>query len=497
MILACSSTLSPTAKRRATHRRPPPNLRARSRTFEDEITTLCAHISAAECRLLRAIGEFDARSGWAGIGIASCAHWLNWKCGISLVTAHERVRVARALRELPATGAAMGRGELSYSKVRAITRVATPENEATLVNLARKGTAHHLEETVRQYRKLRRTEETKTGAERQRGREVRYHWDDDGMLVIRARLPAEQGAVVLKALEAAAEALRGTTSSDFPSSFPAGNSDTSPTDESPAGNAPRAHALDKTPFPAETCFVARRADALVLMSETLLAKGAEGLTPGEKHQVVVHVDAAVLADETRDGRAEIEGGPALAVDTVRRLLCDGSVVPVADDANGEPLNIGRKTRAIPPSLRRALKSRDGGCRFPGCTNRRWVDGHHIEHWADGGETKLANLVSMCSLHHRLVHEEGFKVERDTNGALSFRTPDGRRIDDAPSARVLAHDPVLALVGANTRHGACITPRTCVPEWFGERPDYNWLVGCLQRHDEFHRRPPPVGSGFQK
>lgn len=154
------------------HTDPIPSLRT-TEDLEREITTLSAHIGAAEYRLLRAIGEFDARGGWAGVGIASCAHWMNWKCGVSLTAGYEKVRVARALRDLPATSAAMSRGELSYSKVRAITRVATPANESALVNLARKGTAYHLKQTLRRYRKLRRMEETRDAAARQRKREVR------------------------------------------------------------------------------------------------------------------------------------------------------------------------------------------------------------------------------------------------------------------------------------------------------------------------------------
>jgi hypothetical protein len=255
---------------------------------------------------------------------------------------------------------------------------------------------------VRRYRRLRRAQESRNAGDVQRQREVRYHWDDDGMLVLHARLPAEQGALVLQALAAAAMELKGEPAVD------------SSAEESRARISPPA-TLVRTPFPADTCFAARRADALGLMSETLLAKGAEGLSPGERHQVVVHVDAAVLADGRCDGRAEVENGPALALETVRRLLCDGSVVPIADDADGNPLRIGRKTRAIPPALRRALQSRDGGCRFPGCTNRRWVDGHHIEHWADGGATEIANLVLLCGVHHRLVHEGGFGIEHDPNG----------------------------------------------------------------------------------
>lgn len=152
--------------------------------LEDEITTLCAHLGAAEHRWLTAIGEFDARSGWVGIGIASCAHWLNWKCGVSLPAAHEKVRIARALRALPAISVAMARGELSYSKVRAITRVATPANESSLVRLARQGTASHVEEIVRRYRRVCRAEDTADAAKAQRDREVRYRWDDAGNLVL-------------------------------------------------------------------------------------------------------------------------------------------------------------------------------------------------------------------------------------------------------------------------------------------------------------------------
>jgi len=176
--------------------------------LEDEITTLCAHLGAAEHRLLVAIGEFDARKGWVGLGIASCAHWLGWKCGIALPTAHDKVRVARALRELPEISTAMSRGELSYSKVRALTRVATRANESSLVRIARQGTASHVEEVVRRYRKVQRLAETAQAAKLQRTRQLRYHWDDDGTLILRARLPPEQGALILKALEAATDALR-------------------------------------------------------------------------------------------------------------------------------------------------------------------------------------------------------------------------------------------------------------------------------------------------
>ena len=438
--------------------------------LEDEITTLCAHIGAAEYRLLRAIGEFDAREGWSGFGLRSCAHWLNWKCGISMPAAHERVRVARALKELSAIGAAMGRGQLSYSKVRALTRVATADNEATLVRMALEATAHQVEELVRRYRSTRRLEEVEKAARRQREREVRYRWDDDGTLVLHARLPAEQGALVLQALEAAAESLR-RAEHDEPTTE-SWNKNSSAEDSAEHGG------LDTGGHAAVDCFSARRADALTLMAETLLERGAEGLSPGERHQVVVHVDAQSLTDESHDGGAHVEDGPPLAVETVRRLLCDGSIVPVVEDvedADGAPLSVGRKTRAIPPALRRALKSRDRGCRFPGCTNCRYVDGHHIRHWADGGETSLDNLVLLCRTPHRLVHEEGFGVKHEGSG-LSFHMPDGRRLDVTNSWRAIPYDPVLALVQANT--GLGIDARTCRPPFVLGAPDYSAAVGAL-------------------
>jgi hypothetical protein len=444
--------------------------------LEDEITTLAAHIGAAGYRLLRAIGEFDARGGWAGVGIASCAHWLMWKCGLSRAAAHEHVRVAKALRLLPEISASMGRGELSYSKVRALTRVATAATDGALARLGRQGTAWHIEEIVRRYRRVRRVDEAaKEAADAQRARELRYHWDEEGSLVIHARLPAEQGALVLKAIEAAAEALRQAARADE-------------TAESSAGDSRRvSEVLSHAPFCADRSFAARRADALALMAETLLKHGAAESSPAERHQVVVHVDAAVLADPSRDGRSEVEDGPALYVETVRRLCCDASLVPMSEDAEGNPLHVGRKTRAIPPALRRALKSRDGGCRFPGCTHRRYADGHHIRHWADGGDTSLDNLVMLCRTHHRLVHEEGFTVGRDADGALVFRTPEGRRVEDAPKYRILAADPVLALIEANLALG--ITSRTIVPEWFGETPDYDWVTDSLWRREASRRGHP--------
>jgi hypothetical protein len=173
------------------------------------------------------------------------------------------------------------------------------------------------------------------------------------------------------------------------------------------------------------------------LAETFLAHRGEDTGAGssaDRYQVVVHVDQSILPDTPRaDGSephgCELDEGPALALDTVRRLACDATIVGVLEDADGEPLNVGRKTRSIPPALSRALRARDRGCRFPGCERTRFTQGHHVKHWADGGETKLSNLVTLCSFHHHLVHEGGFGLTATDDGLFVFTRPDGRRIPE--------------------------------------------------------------------
>jgi hypothetical protein len=230
---------------------------------------------------------------------------------------------------------------------------------------------------------------------------------------------------------------------------------------------------------------ARRADALVVLAETFLAGGAGPLAAGDRHLVTVHIDEQVLRGEGEDGRCEIDGGPALPPATVRRLCCDGSLVAIVRDSDGDPLNLGRKTRAVPPAIRRALDTRDGGCRFPGCTNTRFVDAHHIHHWADGGETKLDNLVLLCRRHHRFVHEHGFRVEREDK-RIRFMRPDGRAVPASPAAESLDCDGWLLLTDAHAQLGLRVDHRTAVPTWSGESMDYNWAVGALQRRAELAR-----------
>jgi hypothetical protein len=207
----------------------------------------------------------------------------------------------------------------------------------------------------------------------------------------------------------------------------------------------------------------------------------------------VHVDAETLHEHTA-GRCEIEQGPAIPVETVRRLTCDASLLTVLESEQGEPLDVGRKTRSIPPAIRRALHTRDGGCRFPGCTHQRYVDAHHIEHWADGGATKLSNLVTLCRLHHRLVHEGEITVETLPGGGWRFLRPDGRQFELVRRTRS-AYDGE-ELEHAHAALGLHIDRYTAATRWRGERMDYHlgvwvlcsqanraaWLARGENRHD---------------
>ncbi len=411
----------------------------------EQITELCSYLYAAEAKLLALIREFDEKKGWAEQGFYSCAHWLNFKCGIGINAAREKVRVARALVELPETSARLAKGELSYSKVRAMTRVATPENEGALLNIARHGTAHHVEKLVAKYRSAKRAQAAALAEEQYRDRELSHYYDHDGCLVIKARLPAEQGAMIIKALEMALEP-----------NFPAAEEGKADTDDASAsGQQPVA---------------ARRADALARIAEAYLGNDAHTGSTADRYQVVVHVTA-----ET----SEIEGGPHVTAETSRRIGCDSTIVRVTDDDNGEPLSIGRRSRTIPPAIRRALRRRDGGCRFPGCTHTRFVDGHHIVHWADNGETSLDNLVLLCRHHHHLVHEGGFACEKSGNGEVTFRDRSQRPLPTYAELPRVASDEALQRWLDNAYLEAAADGDGCDAKWYaGDRIDWHMAVDAL-------------------
>jgi Domain of unknown function (DUF222) len=219
---------------------------------------------------------------------------------------------------------------------------------------------------------------------------------------------------------------------------------------------------------------ARRADALAMVAESFLHHGPATMSGGDRNQVVVHVSAETLRHGSA-GCCEIEDGPAMAAETVRRLACDASVVALIEDEDGEPLNVGRKTRTISSQLRRFLKVRDKGCRFPGCTHTRHVDAHHIKHWANGGETKPSNLVSLCGFHHRKVHEGGIEAQMLDDGAVRFVRLDGTMIDSS----IPTHSGDWAqLPLEHSEHGIHINKQTAATRWSGERCDYGLGVEML-------------------
>ena len=331
------------------------------------------------------IAEYDRRGGWQSWECMSCAHWLSWKCGISIRTAQEHVRVARALEELPVMTAAFAAGQLSYSKVRAMTRVATPKSEADLVEVARHGTASHVDRIVAGYRQVERNMDPDRGRAQLHRRGVWYQTNDDGTVTITIRGGPDSIALVKQAIEAAMP--------EVPK----------PIDQP---DAPRA---------------ARRFDALEHVTRVYLEPD-EHAAP--RTEVVVHADLETLAED-EPGRCQLEDGTGLSAATLQRLTCD-SGLRLALDERGKTLDIGRRSRTIPPAMRRAIIDRDQSqCRFPGCTMKGRLQIHHGQHWSRRGHTKKPNLILVCLYHHKVLHEGGWQVTGDAGGALTNVDPHGR------------------------------------------------------------------------
>jgi hypothetical protein len=283
-------------------------------------------------------------------------------------------------------------------------------------------------------------------------------WDpEDGSLLVKARLPAETGRLFMNALERVVDAM---PESRIPASVSA---------ETLANITP---------------ITMRRADALAVVAESFLKHGSHDMTGGERNEIVVHVEVGTLRDRTH-GRCELEHGPSLAAETARRLACDASTYTVYENGKGEPLSIGRKSRTIPPAIRRALNARDRGCRFPGCPNKRFVDGHHIRHWTNGGETSLRNLVTLCRFHHRQVHEGLVSVQRLEDGTFRFLRPNGQRFAAAAPFKA-ERAGVEQVIAQHEEEGVDIDEGTACTHWRGEVIDYSDSVAALFSMDKRSR-----------
>ena len=443
---------------------------------EAQICELAGHLAAATCRFLVLLGDFDARRGWASWEMTSCAAWLSWKCQMSSGTAREQVRVARALRDLPVIRAEFGAGRLSYAKVRALTRIATPETEAGLAELAGPMTGNQLERFARAHRRVSSADDAAARVRRR----LAWRFEDDGSLSGTFRLPPLQGAVLLKALRAAGQ--------EHPD--PDVSAET-PTGEQARDADPPAAVLPQPPTSTSL------ADALLVIAEAFLAGKVAAADDPEVYQVIVHVgtdaipggsaasgpsagagdvSAETLPDApagppghpARPARCHVEDGPAISVTTAQVIGCTAALSWMRHDSAGKLLDLGRRRRRPNAALRRAARDRDRcRCRFPGCESRR-VDLHHIRYWSNGGRTSLDNLVSLCKYHHLLVHDRGYLIAAARDGTFTFCRPDGAAIPASPPL-----PPPHGTIG--DCHDAEITPETVIPPWYGERLDLDYAI----------------------
>jgi hypothetical protein len=456
---------------------------------EAQICELAGHLAAATCRFLVLLGDFDARRGWAGWEMGSCAQWLSWKCQMSSGTAREHVRVARALRDLPVIRARFAAGRLSYAKVRALTRIAAPATEAGLADLADPMTANQLERFARAHRQVTRADD----ADARVRRRLVWRVEEDGSLSGTFRLPPLAGAVLLKALRAACAELAGDPPADVPAETPAADAEAAATaaaDALRAADGPPAASASAVRTSSEL------ADGLVAVAESFLAGKVAGADDAEVYQVVVHAGAGVLTgppvpasaagpgvsaetppdparvpgDPADPARCHVEDGAAVSVSTAQMLACTAALSWMTHGGAGAVLALGRRRRRPSSAIRRAARERDGcRCRFPGCESRR-TDLHHIRHWINGGRTDLANLISLCPWHHKLVHDRGYLIAAPPGGTgtFAFYRPDGTPLPACP--------PLPGPEGPiGAAHDADITPGTIIPPWYGERLDLNHAI----------------------
>lgn len=388
--------------------------------------------------------------------------WLAWRTALSPQAAREHVRVGRALEALPIVTGEFSAGRLSYSQVRALTRVAVPSTEAELVVLARSMTASQLDRLAACYRGV-RAATTDTAQARRARRGLTSYLDDDGTRVIIARLPPEDGDRVVQVIEAAAtDAYRARR-------------------RAPASPEAGVDAESDESVPA------LRADALVELIDR--AARAEPKTGGDPDRalLVVHVGAEVLAHDDPDGACHLEQSAAIAPETARRLGCDAATVTLTEHPDGTT-RLGRRSRRIPPALRRAVALRDHTCLFPGCESVLSNQHHHVRHWTRGGPTTLSNIATLCSFHHHRLHEGGYmmRARPGRDQAWDFLRPDGQLIPDVwPTPETSHADPTGGITGVEIESDAC------VPDWDGTRLDCNWIIDSLLQLEGLYPTPPPA------
>jgi hypothetical protein len=438
----------------------------------EQIAEQAVHLDAAMHRLLADLRRFDQAGGWHTQGFSSCAHWLSWRVGWDPATARERVRVAKALVTLPKVEAALAAGTLSYSKARAITRVATPAIEPALLKYAEVCTASQLETICRKYQSVERRTRNQ-GRPHPEDRWVIAPSTASGMVCVKAMLCPDEAALLMQVI---AQAARQCTQAA----------------ESPSADAPAETPAKPPRFD--------RADGLMAVVQAY----ARGTSPDRSPiELIVTAPAETLRKADVAAEPEVDADPRgtsipvtvvagtdtyLSPETTRRLACDCGLVEATVDPAGHPLSVGRKTRTIPAAIKRALLLRDCTCRFPACDHRLFLDGHHLCHWADGGETKIDNLTLLCSLHHSYVHEHGYQIIRSETGTLRFLDPRGNPVPAVPRRPIPQALGWPAIRAANSDQELSAQTGRC--RWRGDRVVHRAAVNAL------FKLPPPEASPSQ-
>ncbi|MCX5743099.1 MAG: DUF222 domain-containing protein [Proteobacteria bacterium] len=402
----------------------------------EQIAERAANLDAATHGLLSLIRVFDAAGGWSLQNARSCAHWLSWRVGLDLVTAREQVRVARRLGELPLIDEALRLGRVSYTKVRAITRVARPQTEAALLLCAEQETGSQLAITCA---RLASTQRDGVPAPEELRSHVRTRALPSGQHKLELVGSPDEIAMVMAVIDDSLRRMRDASA------------EASPALDTPMDtrvDVPRsAHRLRPHPI--------TRADALM----AIVHAHARGDRPERSPVELVVV--------VTDGLGVAADGTVLSPQAVRRVGCDAGVVHLHEDAHGNVLDLGRKRRTVSAAQKRALATRDPQCQFPACPHRAFLEPHHIVHWEDGGETNLSNLVRLCSFHHVCLHEGGYRVELGASRqAHRFFDREGRRIHvvpDPPRGEVTGFDVIAMMnrdrrsIARRTRRGGTASP----------------------------------------
>ena len=431
--------------------------------LEAHIWQGAANLTAAEHDWLFAVAEFDRRRGWERWATASCAHWLSWQVGLDLRAAREKVRVAHALVAFPVIARAMADGSLSYSKVRAITRIATDATQQGLVEIALNGTTNQVERLVSAHRRAAPHPDDREVAQwAHRG--MWHEVQPDGSVTITLRLPPEQATSFLSSAELF-----------------------TPPSEVLADGTRDSRA-------------ARRADGAVGMAAAAHAADAEGRsTSATRYLVTLHADIATFGsgaddDDDADGGGGADGGClceiegygdacelpiGIATGTARRLLCDADV-QIVIARNGKVVSISDKSSLVTGKQRRLVLARDRCCQFPGCARRAGVDVHHLQHRANKGTNDLRNLTVLCRFHHHRLHEQGWKARR-IGERLEFTRPDGTIVTDRQPA---------ASGSAATVHAKGRTADDGRSRWEGDRLDLSRAFEALASHERAGARWQP-------